>query len=57
MVVSRGGLPPLTGLVAFEAVARHLSFTVAARELRVTQAAVSQQVNTWPSAWCTGRGR
>jgi DNA-binding transcriptional LysR family regulator len=44
MVVSRGGLPPLTGLVAFEAVARHLSFTVAARELRVTQAAVSQQV-------------
>jgi DNA-binding transcriptional LysR family regulator len=44
MVISRRGLPPLNGLVAFEAVARHLSFTAAARELRVTQAAISQQV-------------
>ena len=44
MVVVARNLPPLTALVAFEAVARHLSFTAAARELRVSQAAVSQQV-------------
>lgn len=37
-------LPRLTGLMMFEAAARHLSFTTAARELKVTQAAVSQQV-------------
>ncbi|WP_296068092.1 transcriptional regulator GcvA [uncultured Agrobacterium sp.] len=35
---------PLNGLRAFEASARHLSFTRAAIELCVTQAAVSQQV-------------
>lgn len=35
---------PLNGLRAFEAAARHLSFTRAAIELCVTQAAVSQQV-------------
>ena len=35
---------PLNGLRAFEASARHLSFTKAAIELCVTQAAVSQQV-------------
>ena len=35
---------PLNGLRAVEASARHLSFTRAAIELRVTQAAVSQQV-------------
>jgi LysR family transcriptional regulator of beta-lactamase len=35
---------PLNALRAFEASARHLSFTLAARELNVTQAAVSQQV-------------
>lgn len=35
---------PLTALRAFEASARHLSFTRAAIELRVTQAAVSHQV-------------
>jgi LysR family transcriptional regulator, regulator of gene expression of beta-lactamase len=35
---------PLNALRAFEASARHLSFTRAALELRVTQAAVSQQV-------------
>jgi LysR family glycine cleavage system transcriptional activator/LysR family transcriptional regulator of beta-lactamase len=34
----------LNGLRAFEAAARHGSFTVAASELHVTQAAVSQQV-------------
>lgn len=37
-------LPPLSSLRAFEAAARHLSFTRAATELHVTQAAVSHQV-------------
>jgi DNA-binding transcriptional LysR family regulator len=37
-------LPPLNSLVAFEASARHLSFTAAAKELNVTQGAVSRQV-------------
>ncbi|RKG64768.1 LysR family transcriptional regulator, partial [Corallococcus exercitus] len=37
-------IPPLGALRAFEAGARHLSFTRAATELRVTQAAISHQV-------------
>ena len=37
-------LPPLSALRAFEAAARHLSFTRAASELGVTQAAISHQV-------------
>lgn len=37
-------LPPLGALRAFEAGARHLSFTRAANELCVTQAAISHQV-------------
>jgi LysR family transcriptional regulator, glycine cleavage system transcriptional activator len=37
-------LPPLNGLRAFEAAARHLSFKNAANELGVTAGAVSQQV-------------
>lgn len=37
-------LPPLNALRAFEAGARHLSFTRASDELHVTQAAVSHQV-------------
>lgn len=37
-------LPPLNALRAFEAAARHLSFTRAAAELNVTQAAVSHQI-------------
>ena len=37
-------LPPLNALRAFEAAARHLSFTQAADELNVTQAAVSHQI-------------
>ena len=37
-------LPPLNGVRAFEAAARDRSFTRAAAELSVTQAAVSQQV-------------
>ncbi len=37
-------LPPLNALRAFEAAARHLSFTKAADELSVTPGAISQQV-------------
>lgn len=37
-------LPPLNWLRAFEAAARHLSFTHAALELHLTQAAISKQV-------------
>lgn len=37
-------LPPLNALRAFEAAARHLSFTLAAEELNVTQAAISHQI-------------
>ncbi|MEP3277544.1 MAG: LysR substrate-binding domain-containing protein [Stappiaceae bacterium] len=37
-------LPPLTALRAFEAAARHASFTKAAEELGMTQAAVSYQI-------------
>lgn len=43
-------LPPLNGLRAFEAAARHLSFTRAADELGVTPGAVSQQVKTLEGA-------
>ncbi|WP_444995054.1 transcriptional regulator GcvA [Aliikangiella sp. IMCC44359] len=39
-------LPPLKSLRAFEAAARHLSFTRAADELFVTQAAVSHQIKS-----------
>ena len=39
-------LPPLNWLRAFEASARHLSFTGAARELNMTQSAVSQQIKS-----------
>ncbi len=39
-------LPPLNAVRAFEAAARHLSFTRAAQELNVTQAAVSHQVKS-----------
>jgi LysR family glycine cleavage system transcriptional activator len=37
-------LPSLTGLRAFEAAARHMSFTRAAAELNVTQTAISHQI-------------
>src|SRR5208282_736257 len=37
-------LPSLNGLRAFEAAARHLSFTRAATELHVTQTAISHQI-------------
>lgn len=39
-------LPPLPALAAFEAVARHQSFAKAARELCVTQSAVSHRIRT-----------
>jgi LysR family glycine cleavage system transcriptional activator len=47
---------PLNALRVFEAVATHLSFTAAAKELGVTTAAVSAQVKAKPtSAWrCSG---
>jgi LysR family glycine cleavage system transcriptional activator len=39
-------LPPLNWLLAFEASARHLSFTLAASELNLTQAAISKRVKS-----------
>jgi LysR family glycine cleavage system transcriptional activator len=42
-------LPPLNGLRAFEAAARHMSFKKAAEELNVTPAAVSHLVKTLES--------
>ncbi|SHO54716.1 transcriptional regulator GcvA [Vibrio quintilis] len=39
-------LPPLNSLRVFESAARHLSFTKAAEELFVTQAAVSHQIKS-----------
>ncbi|MDH4378162.1 MAG: transcriptional regulator GcvA [Ramlibacter sp.] len=38
--------PPLNPLRVFESVARHLSFTAAAKELHITQGAVSHQIKT-----------
>ena len=43
-------LPPLDPLVAFEAAARHLSFTHAADELALTQSAVSRQIQALESS-------
>lgn len=39
-------LPPLNALKAFDAAARHLSFTAAAADLHVTHGAVSRQIAT-----------
>ena len=39
-------LPSLLGLVAFDAVARHLSFSRAGRELHITQGAVSHRIRS-----------
>lgn len=39
-------LPPLSAIQAFEAAARHLSFSRAAKELHVTSSAVSHRVRT-----------
>ena len=46
----RPRLPPLNNLKAFDAAARHESFTRAAEELCVTQGAVSQQVKALEEA-------
>jgi LysR family transcriptional regulator, glycine cleavage system transcriptional activator len=40
-----GHLPPLSALRAFEAAARHMSFSKAAGELHVTPAAISHQIH------------
>jgi len=42
--IRRDELPPLDLLRSFEAAARHLSFTLAAQELYLTQSAVSRQI-------------
>ena len=47
--MQNSGLPPLNWLRAFEATARHLSFTRAAGELNLTQSAVSQHVRSLES--------
>jgi LysR family glycine cleavage system transcriptional activator len=44
MTLDWRNFPSLTSLRAFEAAARHLSFSQAARELNVTHAAIAQQV-------------
>jgi len=44
--MSHNALPPLNWLRAFEAAARHLSFTAAAIELNLTQSAVSQHIRS-----------
>lgn len=45
----QSSLPPVTWLRAFDAAARHLSFTQAGRELGLTQSAVSQHVRNLES--------
>ena len=47
--MSHAALPPLNWLRAFEAAARHLSFTAAASELHLTQSAVSQHIRSLES--------
>jgi LysR family glycine cleavage system transcriptional activator len=42
-------IPSMGALLAFEAAARHESFTYAARELSLTESAVSRQINTLES--------
>ena len=46
MLNLRRKIPPLRSLIAFEACARHLSFTRAAQELGVTQVAISRQIKS-----------
>ena len=53
-------LPPANALIVFESAARHGTFTLAARELRTSQAAVSRQIaklETWLSARLFERSR
>ena len=49
MLLSRKFLPPMSELCAFEAAARHESFTAAAGELNLTQSAVSRQIRSLES--------
>jgi LysR family transcriptional regulator, glycine cleavage system transcriptional activator len=42
-------IPSIASLLAFEAAARHQSFTLAARELFLTESAISRQINTLES--------
>src|ERR1700761_2902512 len=44
-------LPSLNGLRAFEAAARHLSFTLAAAQLNVTQTGISYQMRRLEEEW------
>ena len=48
--IPRGELPPLDLLRTFDAAARHLSFTLAAGELFLTQSAVSRQIQQLEAA-------
>jgi len=53
-------IPPSNALIAFESAARHANFTLAARELRTPQAAVSRHIarlETWLSARLFERSR
>ncbi len=53
-------MPPANALIAFESAARHGNFTLAARELRTSQSAVSRQIGkleTWLSARLFERSR
>lgn len=53
-------MPPANALIAFECAARHGSFTLAARELRTSQSAVSRHINqleTWLSVRLFERSR
>ncbi|WP_343561643.1 LysR family transcriptional regulator [Kiloniella sp. b19] len=47
--MSQSNLPPLTWLRAFDSAARHLSFTLAGKELGLTQSAVSQHIQNLES--------
>lgn len=51
--VRRRHLPSLGALATFEVAAKHLSFTLAARELNITQGAVSQQIRLLEKALAT----
>ena len=44
-MLRRNLLPPIPGLLAFEAAARHGSISRAAAELHLTQGAVSRQIH------------
>jgi len=48
-LVKRRYLPSLGPLVTFEVAAKHLSFTLAASELHVTQAAIRASVKIFES--------